>query len=88
MNHELRSNREGEFTCREFNVCYQEHGIKRQLSLPYSPDQNGIVERRNRLVVEVARAMLFENDVPKTFWREVVNTAMYTLNRVLDKKRY
>ena len=38
-------------------------------------------------VVEVATAMLFENDVPKTFWREPVNTTQYTLHSI-DQKRY
>ena len=50
------------------------------------PEQNGIAKRRNRIVVEVARAMLFENDVPKTFWREAINTMVYTLNRVQLRK--
>ena len=65
----------------------------RQLSSPYLPEQNGIAKRRNRLVVEVARAMLFENDVPKPFWREAFNKTIYTLNRVqlrkcMDKASY
>ena len=55
----LRFDRGGEFTSREFNIYYEEHGIKRQLSSPYTPEQNQIVERRNRSVVEAARAMLF-----------------------------
>ena len=54
----LRSER-GEFTSREFNIYCEENGIKRQLSSPYTPKQNGIVERRNRWIVEVTRAMLF-----------------------------
>ena len=56
--------------------------MKRELSSPRKIKQNGITERRNRLVEEVARAMLFENDVPKKFWREAVNTMVYTLNKV------
>ena len=63
----LRFDRGGEFTSREFNIYCEEHGIKRQLSSSYTPKQNGIVERRNKSVVEAAKAMLFENDVPKIF---------------------
>ena len=48
----LRSDRGGEYTSRDFNIYCEEHGIKRQLSSPYSPEKNEIVERRNRLVVE------------------------------------
>ena len=66
---------------------------KDKLSSPYTLEQNGIAKRRNRIVVEATRAMLFENDVPKTFWREVVNTTIYTLNivqlkKVIDKTPY
>ena len=63
-----------------------ENGIKRQLSSPNSFEKNGIVERRNESVAKAVRAMLFENDVPKTFWREVVNTIVYTLNKVQIRK--
>ena len=52
----------------------------------YTPQKNGITERRNRLVYEAIRAMLFENDVPKTFWREAINTIVYTLNKIQIKK--
>ena len=100
----LRSDRGGEFTCREFNIYCEEHGIRRQLSSPHTPEQNGIAERRNKSIVEATRdmlfkddhwitAMLFENDEPKTFWREAINTIVYTLNKVqirkgLEKKPY
>ena len=63
----LRSYKGGEFTSNEFNIFCEENGIKRQLSAPRTPEQNNIAERRNRLVIEVARAMLVENDVSKIF---------------------
>ena len=78
----LRSDRGGEFTSNEFNIFCEENGIKRQLSAPRTPEQNGIVERRNGLVTKAARAMLAKNDVSKIFWREVVNTVVYTMNKV------
>ena len=80
----LRSDRGGEFTSREFNTFCEVNGIKRQLSTPRTPEQNGIAERRNKSVTEAARAMLFENDLAKTFWR-VVNTIVYTMNIIQIK---
>ena len=82
----LRFDRGGEFTSREFNIYCEEHGIKRQLSSPHTPEQNGIAKRRNSLIVEATRAMIIENDVLKTFWREAVNIVVYTLNRVQLRK--
>ena len=63
----LRSDRGGEFTYKEFNIYYEEHGIRRQLSSPHTPEKNGIIERRNKSIAKATRAMLFENYVPKTF---------------------
>ena len=60
----------------------EENGIKRQLSSPRTPEQNGIAERINISIENITRAMLFENDVSKKFWREVVNTVVYTTNIV------
>ena len=51
-----------------------------------TPEWNGIAERRNKCVTEVARDMLADNDVPKTFWRETMNTTVYTMNRVQVRK--
>ena len=53
----LRLDRGGDFTSREFNMFYEENGIKRQLSSPRTPEQNEISERRNKLVAEATRAM-------------------------------
>lgn len=82
----LRSDPGGEFTSDEFTRYCEGYGIKRQMSAPRTPQQNGIAERRNKTIVEVARTMLIQGDVPKMFWRETVSTVVYTLNRVLVKK--
>ena len=47
----LRTYRGGEFNSEEFISCYEENGIKRHLTAPYSPQQNGVVERKNRTIV-------------------------------------
>ena len=77
----LRSYRGGEFTSREFNILYEENEIKRKLSAPRTPEKNGIAKRRKKSIVEVARVMLYENDISKTFWKEEINTIVDTLNR-------
>lgn len=82
----LRSDRGGEFTSNEFVRYCNENGIKRQLSSPRTPQHNGITERKKWTIVEAARTMLMQGDVPKMFWREVVSIVVYTLNRVLVKK--
>ena len=61
-------------------------GISRQFSAPRTPQQNGVVERKNRTLVEAARTMLSESKLPMYFWAEVVNTACYTQNRTLINK--
>ena len=56
---------------------YAESGIKRELTTPYNPQQNGIVERKNRRIMEVARAMIHDQDIPMHLWAEVARTVVY-----------
>ncbi|KAI5334699.1 hypothetical protein L3X38_024832 [Prunus dulcis] len=81
----LRSDRGGEFLSSEFNSFCAEVGIQRQLTVAYSPQQNGVAERKNRTVVEMAKSMLHEKSIPYEFWAEAVNTAVYLLNRCPTK---
>lgn len=60
--------------------------MKRQLSAPRIPKENGIVDRINKSIIEAARVMLANNDVSKIFCREVVNTIVYTMNRMQVRK--
>lgn len=69
----LRTDRGGEFTSIEFNEFCMEHGIKRQLTAAYTPQQNGVAERKNRTVMNMVRCMLSEKGIPKSFWPEAVN---------------
>jgi hypothetical protein len=62
-------------------VFYSQGGIKHYTTTPYSPQQNGVVERRNQSVVEMARCLLKTMSVPSVFWGEAVRTAVYLLNR-------
>ncbi|GKA42183.1 ribonuclease H-like domain-containing protein [Tanacetum coccineum] len=58
-------------------------GIKRELSVARTPQQNGVAEKKNRTLIEAARTMLADSKLPTTFWAEAVNTACYVQNRVL-----
>ncbi|GJW99641.1 zinc finger, CCHC-type containing protein, partial [Tanacetum coccineum] len=85
--------RGGEFTSNEFTKYCKENGIARQLTAPYSPQQNGVVERRNRTVLSTTRSMMKAMKLPLTFWAEAVRHAIYILNRVptralIDKTPY
>ncbi|GKG09592.1 retrovirus-related pol polyprotein from transposon TNT 1-94, partial [Tanacetum coccineum] len=66
-------------------LCGQK-GIKREYSVARTPQQNGVTERKNRTLIEVARTMLADSLLPLVFWAEAVNTACYVLNRVLVTK--
>jgi hypothetical protein len=77
----LRTDRGGEFTSNEFRNYCEMLGIKRYLTMPYSPQQNRVDERRNQTVVGMARSLLKSMGVPAEFWGEAVSTAIYLLNR-------
>ena len=77
----LRSNNGGEFTSNEFNEFYETLGIKIQFSTPNTPQQNGIVERKNRTVQEDGRTMLNEAKLPDVYWKEALYTNAYILNK-------
>jgi len=66
------------------------HGILHQASCAYTPQQNGVAERKNRHLVETTRTILINGDVPQRFWGDVVLSACYLINRmpysVLDDK--
>ncbi|CAA0840906.1 cysteine-rich RLK (RECEPTOR-like protein kinase) 8, partial [Striga hermonthica] len=74
-------------TCRSWpsdtwNTC---SGVVRHHTAPYSPQQNGVVERRNQTVVGMARSMMKAKGIPVEFWGEAVSTAVFILNRAPTK---
>jgi hypothetical protein len=77
----LRTDNGGEFTSVQFGEYCAGEGILRQHSAPHSPQQNGVVERRNQMVVNAARSILRARSMPGFFWGEAVHTAVYLLNR-------
>ncbi|RDX83507.1 hypothetical protein CR513_35567, partial [Mucuna pruriens] len=77
----LRSDRGGEYNSHEFVKFCEIHGIKRQLTAAYTPQQNGVCERKNRTIMNVVRSLLTRSGVPKTFWPEAVIWSIHILNR-------
>ena len=81
----VRIDRGGEFTSTEFSNFCISNGIKRDLTASYSPQQNGVAERKNMTVMSMVQAMLKAKDLPRELWGEAVSTAVYILNRSLTK---
>ena len=79
----LRSDNGGEYVSSEFEQYLLHRGIKHELSVPYSPEQNGTAERQNRTLVEAARTMLQHAGLTNTYWAEAVASAAYVRNRVV-----
>ncbi|GJZ22984.1 retrovirus-related pol polyprotein from transposon TNT 1-94 [Tanacetum coccineum] len=77
----VRTDRGTEFLNKTLNAFFKEEGIKHQTSTPRTPEQNGVVERQNRTLVEAARTMLSASKLPLFFWAEAIATAFYTQNR-------
>nr|GFD16675.1 putative ribonuclease H-like domain-containing protein [Tanacetum cinerariifolium] len=73
----IRCDNETEFKNREMNQSYEMKDILIQFSVARTPQQNGVVERRNRTLIEAVKTMLADSKLSTTFWAEAVNTACY-----------
>ena len=81
----FRSDNGGEFTSNEFKELCKDSGIKRELTTPYNPYKNGVAERKNRTIMEAARAMLHDQDLPMHLWEEATRTVVYVQNHTSHK---
>ena len=68
-----------------FQELFEEKGIRRQLTILGTPQQNGVAERRNRTLLEMVRSIMAQANLPISFWGDVLLTATYILNRVPSK---
>ncbi|GJY97765.1 retrotransposon protein, putative, ty1-copia subclass [Tanacetum coccineum] len=82
----LRSNRGGEYMSQEFLNHLKEHGIIAYRTPPYTPQHNGVSERRNRTLLDMVRSMMSQTTLPKSFWDYALESAAHILNRVPAKK--
>jgi hypothetical protein len=78
----IRSDNGTEFKNSQIEGFLEEEGIKHEFSSPYTPKENGVVERKNRTLLDMARTMLDEYKTPDRFWAEAINTACYSINRL------
>jgi transposase InsO family protein len=77
----LRSNRGGEYMSNQFKSYCENHGIRRFLTAPYTPQQNGVTERKNKTILDIVRIMIKTKEMPKEFWAESVQCAVYIQNQ-------
>jgi transposase InsO family protein len=77
----IRSDNGSEFKNLQVEEYLEEEGIKHEFSAPYTPQQNGVLERKNRMLIYMARTMFGEYKTPEKFWLEAVNTACHAINR-------
>lgn len=81
----VQSDNGTEFRNKRMTSIFKDAGIQQRLTTPYTPQQNGVAERRNRTLVESARCMLLESGMPNSFWAEAIATANYIRNRCITK---
>ena len=73
----LRSNNGGQYIDKDFTDFCAKEGIRREWTTPYNPEQNGVAERKNKTIVGAAKAILYEQDFPRSLWAEACNTVVY-----------
>ena len=78
----VRSHNGSEFRNTRVEELCDDKGIKHEFSSKYAPKQNGLVERKNRTLIDMARSMLSEYNVSDSFWAEAINTACHASNRL------
>eukprot|EP00171_Calliarthron_tuberculosum_P000045 IDg45t1 len=81
----LRTDNSGEYLSNDFRAYLVNHGIKHQLTVAYTSQQNGVAERMNRTLMTIVRAIMRHKAVAKRFWAEALSTAVYVRNRVTSR---
>ncbi|KAI3746759.1 hypothetical protein L6452_09198 [Arctium lappa] len=84
----VRSDNGTEFKNNTLQAFYEDQGIQQQFSAARTPQQNEVVERRNKTLVEAARSMLAYSGLPLSHWAEAVSTACHTQNRSILHRRF
>ena len=77
----LRTDNGGEYVSIEFKEYLKLRGIRHELTVPYTPEQNGLAERLDRTLMEAARSMISHAGLNSNYWGEAVGTAAYVRNR-------
>nr|GEX12782.1 zinc finger, CCHC-type [Tanacetum cinerariifolium] len=82
----LKSNRGGEYFSIEFSSCCESQGLIHQRTTPYTPQKNGVVERKNKVLQDMINTMLVSANLPKNLWGEALLTTCHVSNRITAKK--
>ncbi|GJW07959.1 retrotransposon protein, putative, ty1-copia subclass [Tanacetum coccineum] len=82
----IRSDRGGEYISQEFKDYLKANGIVQQLTPPYTPQHNGVSERRNRTLLDMVRSMMNLTTLPLSFWDYALESATRILNMALVKR--
>ena len=77
----LRSDNGGEYTSTDFGSYLTNEGIRHELTVPHTPEQNGVAEKSNHTLMESVRAMLADSKLPHKFWAEALSTAVFLRNQ-------
>lgn len=77
----LRSDKGSEYNSHKYLDFCTDMGMERQLTVAYSPQQNGFTKRRNRTISETARSMMTEKKIPVILWANAVSTTVYLQNK-------
>ena len=83
----LRSDCGDEYFLKNFDEFCEEHGIIHERTPPYSPESNGVAERKNRTLTNLVNAMLDTAGLSKAWWGEALLTASHVLNRVPNRNK-
>jgi transposase InsO family protein len=78
----IRSDNGFEFKNSRIEDYCDEKGVKHEFSAKYTPQQNRVVERKNRTLIDMTRSMLSEYNVSDSFWVKAINTACHASNRL------
>jgi hypothetical protein len=78
----IQSDNGSEFKNMNIEDWCDKEGVKHEFSATYTPQQNGVVERKNKTLITLARAMLDDYDTPERFWAEAINMTYHATNRV------
>jgi hypothetical protein len=81
----VRTDNGKEYVNQDFIKFCKKHGIVHELTVPYTPQQNGVAERMNRTLVEKAKCLLFDAGLPKYCWAEAIHMSAHLINRIPSK---
>lgn len=76
----LQSDNGREYLNSEINSLLADHGIERRLTVPRTPQQNGVAERMNRTLLDMARCLMLQSGLSSMFWADAVATACHIRN--------